>query len=151
MAASRTILIFAGILPWLGPGCATFRGEEIPQLAYVVKISEPGTEIACDELASLFANHASLQINPYKPPVLPAGQYCDVTLIDTEENHNDVSLLWDWQGIHIVVRQHGKLGLTTPNTETKQLANQLVGITKARYADAEVRTFKAYSNPFFGP
>jgi hypothetical protein len=151
MAASRTILIFVGILPWLVPGCAAFRGEEIPQLGYVVKTSEPGTETACNELASLFAHHASLRINPYKAPVLPAGQYCDVTLIDTKKNHNDVSLLWDWQGIHIVVRQHGRLGLTTPNTETTQLADQLVEITKARYADAEVKPFKAYSNPFFGP
>jgi hypothetical protein len=150
MGTSRTILILIGVLPLLASGCAVFR-QETPEIAYVVKLSEPGSAVACDDLASLFANQAALRINPFKPPALPAGQYCDVTLTDTNGNHNDVSLTWNGQGIQIVVRQHGGLGLTTPNSKTMRLADQLIEVTTARYTDAEVKQVKVYSNPFFGP
>lgn len=149
MATFRTILTLVGTLPWL-VGCAAFR-HEIPQLAYIVKVSEQGSAAKCDELASLFENQAALRINPYKPPALPAGQYCDVTLFDTGGNRDDVSLLWDWQGIHILVRQRGRLGLVTPNNRTTQLADRLIAITRTRYANAEVTRIKVFSNPFFGP
>jgi hypothetical protein len=151
VAASRNILIMAGALPWLVFGCAAFRGNEIPQLGYMVKIAKQGSEGECSELASLFANQAALRINPYKPPTLPAGEYCDVTLLDSSENHDEVSLVWDWRGISIVVRQLGRFGLATPNDRTTKLAARLIAITMARYPNAQVNRFKVYSNPFFGP
>ena len=117
----------------------------------MAKIRELGSDVECNKLASLFANHAALRLNPYRPPSLPAGEYCDVTFFDTDGNNNDVSLVWDWQGIRIVVRQHGGLGLTTPNNKTKQLADQLVAITRTRYPDADVKPFESFANPFFGP
>jgi hypothetical protein len=117
-----------GLLPWLSVGCAAFRGVEIPQLGYLAKVTESGSATECNDLASLFASQAALRINPYKPPALPPGEYCDVTLLDTGDNHNEVWLIWDWRGIHIVVRQFGRLGLTTPNNRTAQLAEHLVAL-----------------------
>jgi hypothetical protein len=150
VAAFRVIFL-VGTLPWLVLGCAAFRGNEIPQLGYIVKVTEQGSADECSKLASLFENQTVLRINPYNPPTLPAGEYCDVTLSDTGGNHDEVSLVWDWEGIHVVVRHHGGLGLTTPNDRTTQLAEQLIAITKTRYTNAQVSRVKVFSNPFFGP
>ena len=151
VAEIRTTVLVAAVVPWLMFGCVAFRGEELRQLGYIVKLAEPGSAATCDELAALFSNHAALRINPYRPPVLPPGEYCDITLIDTSGNNDDVSLIWYMQDIHIIVRHHGGFGLTNPNERTTQLAGELIKTTEARYVDAEVKPFKAYNNPFFGP
>jgi hypothetical protein len=151
LAACRATLIVAAAMPWLMFGCAAFRGDEMRQLGYIVKLAEPGSAATCEELAALFASEAALRINPYRPTVLPAGEYCNITLIDSGGNNDEVSLSWYMQDIRIVVRHHGGLGTTNPNDRTTQLADELIKATKARYADAEVKPFKAYRNPFFGP
>jgi hypothetical protein len=151
MIATRTVKVLIGLLLCASCGCAFFRGNEIPQLGFLVKTGTLGSMPACDELSALFAKQPALHVNPYKPPVLPAGEYCDVTLIDTSGNHDEASFIWDWQGIHLVVRHHGGLGSTTPNELTSRLSDELVDIIKARYADAEVTRFTAYANPLFGP
>ena len=151
MALIRTMLILVGTLPWLVLGCAVFRGNEIQQIGYIVKINGQGSAAECHELASAFEQGAGLRINPYKPPALPPGEYCDVTLFDTSGNHDEISLVWDWHEIHLVVRQHGALGLTTPNDKTSRLAEQLIAITRARYTNARVERFKVFNNPLFGP
>jgi hypothetical protein len=143
-------VLIVAVAPCLMFGCAAFR-EEIPQLTYIVKLAEPGSATACDELAALFADHTALRIHPYKPPVLPAGEYCDITLVDASGNDDEVSFSWYMQDIHLVVRHRGALGPRQPNDRTAQLAEELVKTTKARYADAEVKQIKVYSNPFFGP
>jgi hypothetical protein len=151
MIAPRPAKVMVGLLVCASCGCTFFRGNELPQLGFLIKTGAPGSMPACDELSALFAKQPALQVNPYKPPVLPAGEYCDVTLIDTSGNRDEVSFVWDWQGIHLVVRHHGGLGSITPNDRTARLSDELIDIIKARYADAEVTRLKAYANPFFGP
>jgi hypothetical protein len=151
MIARRAFKVLVGLFLCASGGCTFFRGNEIPQLGFLIKTGALGSMPACDELSALFAKQPALLVNPHKPPVLPAGEYCDVTLIDTSGNHDEVSLTWDWQGIHLVVRHHGGFGSTMPNDRTTRLSDELIDIIKARYADAEVTRFKAYANPFFGP
>ena len=150
-AAFRKMLILVGALPWLLFGCAAFESE-LPQIGYELNVPVHGSAAECYKLASLFENETALRINPYRPPALPAGQYCDVTLSDTYDGYRDeVTLLWDWHAMDIVASRYGGLGIVTPNERTTRLANELVAITRAHYGNTKAKQFEVFDNPFFRP